>query len=505
LAGALPGAQALAQQIEPPDGTRIASAVVSGINPERLSPGLRGDIDTLAGAALDRERLRALAARIETEQPRYVAAVRATLDSDGAARVVFIVARIPGPGEGTNVNARHVVEDVELRGVRDDEVSADLRAALQGLAGRQFDPDEADQLETRLRDALPEHHVSRRSVRGSQPGRITLVFDVRRADWARWLRFEPQDANLIFHSKQGWGASLPLSFSSDTLLISPTFAIDIGDELIEEYGGFSLRIESRRVGSERLGAYLEWSTFDQTWREPTLSALAVSSGGPEPYRNRTSLTPMLKFAITRQLSVAGGVRVTELDPLSEAEGLPSQMANAAIGSVTFSERSPSRRRPRHQVDASLTAIAGTEALESDLVYRRYVGQAGYVFRQAHHEVRVTGMGGRTSGNAPLFERFSLGDSRTLRGWNKYDIAPAGGDRMFHASLEYSFRALGLFLDAGSVWDAGTDRRVRFATGLTATPGPAFFTVGFPLNTSEFGAVFTMGVRFSGPAVGIRKY
>ena len=77
--------------------------------------------------------------------------------------------------------------------------------------------------------------------------------------------------------------------------------------------------------------------------------------------------------------------------------------------------------------------------------------------------------------------------------------------MFHASLEYSFRSLGLFLDGGSVWDAGSDRRVRFATGLTATPGPVFFTVGFPLNTSEFGAVVTMGVRFSGPTVGIRKY
>jgi outer membrane protein assembly factor BamA len=115
------------------------------------------------------------------------------------------------------------------------------------------------------------------------------------------------------------------------------------------------------------------------------------------------------------------------------------------------------------------------------------------------------MGGRLSGDAPLFERFALGDSRTLRGWNKYDIAPIGGDRMFHASLEYGFRALGLFVDAGSVWDTGTDRRIRFSTGLTATPGPTFFTVGFPLNTDEFGAVFTMGVRFGGPAVGIRKY
>ena len=114
------------------------------------------------------------------------------------------------------------------------------------------------------------------------------------------------------------------------------------------------------------------------------------------------------------------------------------------------------------------------------------------------------MFGGITGEAPLFERFSLGDSRTLRGWNKYDIAPAGGDRMFHASLEYRYRMLALFLDSGSVWDTGTNRKVRFSTGFGITPGPVFFMVGFPLNTDEFRAVFTMGVRFSTVFVGINK-
>jgi hypothetical protein len=41
--------------------------------------------------------------------------------------------------------------------------------------------------------------------------------------------------------------------------------------------------------------------------------------------------------------------------------------------------------------------------------------------------------------------------------------------------------------------------------VTFNPGPAFFTLGFPLNTDEFRAVFTMGFRFSGAAVGIKKY
>ena len=33
------------------------------------------------------------------------------------------------------------------------------------------------------------------------------------------------------------------------------------------------------------------------------------------------------------------------------------------------------------------------------------------------------MAGVLTGTAPLFERFSLGNTTTLRGWNKYDLAP----------------------------------------------------------------------------------
>jgi outer membrane protein assembly factor BamA len=99
-----------------------------------------------------------------------------------------------------------------------------------------------------------------------------------------------------------------------------------------------------------------------------------------------------------------------------------------------------------------------------------------------------------TGDAPLFERYALGDSRTLRGWDKNEIAPAGGDRMVHASVEYGFRGMAVFLDAGSVWDEGGERKVRVSTGLGLRAGPAFLTVGFPLNTDNLGAVVALGLR-----------
>ena len=45
--------------------------------------------------------------------------------------------------------------------------------------------------------------------------------------------------------------------------VTPIVAIDHGDELIEEYSGFGVQVESRKLGTERLGASFEWTTFDQ--------------------------------------------------------------------------------------------------------------------------------------------------------------------------------------------------------------------------------------------------
>jgi predicted outer membrane protein len=500
---ALPLAAAQAQETEPPDGTRISSALVSGLDLDRLSSGLREEIEKLTGTSVNRQALRDLAARIETEHPRYILAVRISQAPDGGARVVFVAARMPDEQREANINDRYTVEDVEIKGVPERNLSQALRDDLHALAGRPLDSDEADRLETRLKDALPGYEVSRRSVKGSQPGRIKLIFVANQAEWSRWLRFEPVTADAVFHSEQGWGANLPLSMSGRDFNVTPMIAIDDGDELIEEFSGFGIRAESRKLVTDRLGALFEWSTYDQTWRNPTLAAQALDPRIPPPYRNRMSVTPLLKFAVTSQVSVGGGVRITELDPLVEPG--PSQMANAAIGWVSFSERSRPDSTYRQDFEAAFTVRAGTRTLESDLMYERYLGQANYLFRRGKQLVLASGMAGGISGEAPLFERFSLGDTRTLRGWDKYDIAPAGGNRVFHASFEYRYLGLGMFVDAGSVWDDGVDLKMRVSTGVTFNPGPVFFTVAFPVNTDEFRAMFMMGLRFPGPSVGIKKH
>jgi hypothetical protein len=379
-------------------------------------------------------------------------------------------------------------------------LSASLRDELQALTGQPLGSDRVEQAETKLKAELSEHDVRRRVTRGSRPGEIELTFIVDKAEAARWLHFEPLKSTLVYHSDQGWGSFLDFPLTGGDFRFTPIVAIDHNDDLVEEYSGFGLRFESRRLGTERLGASLEWTTFDQDWRDATLAALAADPQLPAIYDERTTITPLVSVAVTQQLRVSGGVSITELTPPSD---LPdSDMASAAIFSLGY-DHQWRRGGADHDFAAGFVVRAARTALESDYVYTRYFGQADYSYRWARHTLVLSAMAGGIDGAAPLFERFALGDSRTLRGWDKYAIAPAGGDRMFHSSVEYRYRALAFLLDTGSVWDSGTDVRIRVASGLGIHSGPFFMTVGFPLNTDDVRAVFTTGVRFGG--IGIRKY
>ena len=482
-----------------PEGTIITSAQVTGFDIDRLSPGLHEAIRNLANTPLKQETLDALAARLEAERPHYVAAVRAVMDPGGQARVFFVMGRREPPERDDNVNARYIVEEARITGLPEEELTQALREDLQALAGKRLDSGEAERLQERLERELPRYDFSRRIRRGSEVGRIRLVYEARKKELPAWLNFVPLQSNVLFHSEQGWGSYLDLGIGDEKIRFTPIVAIDNADDLVEEYSGFGLRFEARKLGTRRLGASLEWSRFDQDWRTATLDALAFNPAIPPLYDTRSTITPLLKFAFAPEVSIAAGVSISELEPLALATN--SQMANAAVASIEFNRRWKDGSDARHLAQGSFGVRAGSRQLESDLAYTRYLGQGSYRFDFGSHHVQAAGMAGRITGAAPLFERFTLGDSSTLRGWDKYDIAPAGADRMIYSSVEYRYTGLSLFLDIGSVWDENTERQVRVSTGVGFHAGPAFFVVGFPLNTDNLTAVFMMGLRI--PGVGIR--
>jgi hypothetical protein len=481
-----------AQETDAPEGARIESAEVSGLALAALSPGLRQAIEALAGTALSQERLRELAARIEGEQPDVVAAVRAILRPNGEAHVVFFVAGISDTlDRSANVNARYIVESVELSGVPETSVSQELRDALQMLVGKRLDSDEADRLSERLRTELPGHDVERRISKGAEPGRIRVIFEIRKIE-IPWIPFTPTGSKVVYHSDLGWSGALDIPMGGDVHRFTVGFAFDNKDDLIEEYSGFRLRVESRRLATDRLGASLEVARFNQSWEESTLAALASNPVLPGAYRTRLTVEPSVTFAFHPSLRVTAGASVSELESLENAPS--SGMANAGVVTVGFG-REWTAARGEQQVEASYQLRAAREGLDSDLVYTRHVGRARYRYTLGPSTVIASTALGSISGSAPLFERFSLGDSSTLRGWSKFDVAPAGGDRMFHESLEYRFHGAALFFDVGSVWDAPAERKVRLSTGFGFHTDHFFITLGIPLNADGAGVTFIGGVRF----------
>ena len=487
------------QKLAVPEGTVITSVQVSGFEIERLSPGLRAEIRGLAGTPLKLDRLQELAARIEAERPHHVAAIRTVMDVGGEARVFFVVGRRDEPERDDNINARYIVERARLTGVPDDEVTQTLRDALDAVVGKRLDSPEADQLREHIERDLSRYEVSRRIKRGSESGRILLVYEARKRELPAWLDFESLRSNVIFHSEQGWGSYLDLAIGNRNVRVTPIVAMDSADDFVEEYSGYGLRVEARRLGTRRLGASFEWTRFEPDWESTTLDALPLHPEIPPLYETRSTVTPLVKFAFAPDLSVAAGVSISELELQSPAVG--SQSANAFVASIAFNRRWDAASDARHRVQAAFGVRAGSHELESDLSYRRYLGQGTYRFDFGRHHVQAAGMAGGITGDAPLFERFTLGDSRTLRGWNKHDIAPVGGNRLIYASVEYRYTGLALFLDTGSVWDADAERRFRVSTGFGFHAGPAFLVVGFPLNTDNVTAMVALGLRI--PGVGVR--
>jgi hypothetical protein len=481
-----------AQEGDAPEGAIIHAVEVSGFSLDDLSPGLQKDINSLVGAPLSRERLNELASRVEEQQPEVVAAVRSVSRPDGKARVIFLVARISDDTDlSENINARYIVETVDVEGPY-NEISQQLRDDLQKLVGRRLDTDEAERLKERLESELPGRDVARRISKGSQTGRIRVVFEIFEEPW---IRFAPTRSKLVYHSQQGWSGVLdiPMSSSRSRHRFTAGVAFNDIDELIEEYSGFRLAFESRVIGTEKLGARLEFSRYNQTWEDATLTALASNPGIPELYRNRLTFEPTATFAFNPRVRINGGISISELESLSNSPN--SQMANAWLFGISGDHLWQGSNDVRQRAEASYQIRAAVKGLDSDLVYKRHLGQARYQFEQGRSEAIASLSLGYITGDAPLFERFSLGNSTTLRGWDKYDISPLGGERMFHSSVEYRYSHVAVFFDTGSVWDRNTESKIRYSTGFGIHSDNSFLTVGFPLNSDGADVTFMAGVRF----------
>jgi outer membrane protein assembly factor BamA len=83
----------------------------------------------------------------------------------------------------------------------------------------------------------------------------------------------------------------------------------------------------------------------------------------------------------------------------------------------------------------------------------------------------------------------------LRGWNKYEIDPLGGNRMLHNSVEYRYGAFQVFYDSGAIWDPGQAVVARNSIGLGMRQGPFFVAMAFPLREGRVDPIFMVGMNY----------
>ncbi len=408
------------------------------------------------------------------------------------APVTALAQHPAGSEQDVNVNSRYVVDNVSIEGIGDSDVSKSLRADMQKLVGRKYDRAAVNELADRLRKELRGYSVNARLRRGGTVDHVKVSFAVERNLKALYMHPAP----LVYHSDEGFSAVL--GFALDTHHNYASFNwTSTADELLERNEGYRLRYEHRRVGTNVVQIGVEFDRFHPTFKAPTQYALALSPDLPGAYRTRQDFAPSVSVLPASGVKFTVGLSLQDLDfdvPTPRAERAFAFTLDAELERKIVADDGY-----RHAISADYSVRRASPTLESDFVYTRHLASGDYSLSRHRHLFGFHGRLGTITGVAPLFERFSLGNSFLLRGWNKFDVAPLGGSRLAYGSLEYRYRPFQVFWDFGSVWDANQTATVRHSIGIGVvsknTPvGGWFFSLAFPVRLNDVGPVVMFGIR-----------
>jgi hypothetical protein len=456
----------------------------------KLSPELRADIQKLTGQAYDADAVSELTRGIQIELPEYVAAVTTQPGSQAdRVHVVLVAAKISeSEALKNNINSRYIVDAVELGGSFKATISDALNTDLQGMVGKNLDNARAEELRERIVKEISSSSVSvtRKLRRGGTPQHVRILYDINRSTDNLGFNFSGIG---MYHSRQGF--SIPPQRFHYHHLGTGTLSFRMANdphELIERYAGASLSYGVER-GPVRFD--VTYSSYRAQWKENTLQADAQSASSPGLYRMRDTIDAAFGASFSESLPLKLNVQAG-----AEFAGLQMQ---SPVKSFEMSNTLKARLSGQKTFKVGATQWnygirSGTGLLDSDFIYTQHQWDINYSFNKGFNTVSVKFLGGRITGNAPMFERFSIGNATTLRGWNKYEINPLGGDRLAYGSVEYTYRVLTGFYDLGSVWSAGHPATTRSSAGLIFRyPGPckgkrllnplcwAGIGVGFPIN------------------------
>jgi hypothetical protein len=511
----LPYSHSLAALQQAPEGVNpkgvVESAEISGIDSGEISEEVRDAIHKLEGKPFDQNAADELIVRIQAENPTFMATARLAQGSrTDSVKLLFVVQKSSADaGNETNVNSRYTVERVDVEGAAQSKLSQTIRDEMQKLVGEKLDQDKANQILREMnRQLQPKYTVKKKVMKGSDPQHVVLVYEISKARIIPYVDQPP--GRIVYHSKQNFSADItaPIDMGRNNRLLMGIS--DDQDELLERFAGFNFGYESTKVGTDHLGVALRYARYHERWQPSTVLADKGSI-----YRERNTFDPSITFGFDPRVRVSVGLSLSELQ--IQYPVIHQLNAGTVTGSFNFHNIWADGSEDRHNLQAAYDFRAGNHPLDSDFIYTRHLLRVQYVYGQNKNQLSFTFLGGHISGNAPLFERFSLGDTATLRGWNKFDVAPAGGNRMVYGSVQYGFGkphfgnfnittdkgihvgkinpGFHIFYDVGAVGNSGTPILARHSAGFGIGGSTFFMELGFPIRSSRVEPIFSTGFRF----------
>jgi outer membrane protein assembly factor BamA len=394
-----------------------------------------------------------------------------------------------------NVNSRYLVESVSITGQRNVTIPDPLRSELNSFVGTLYDHSALEKAADRIKKELRAADVTIKVGRGNEPEHVVVSFEVTRSNEHM---FDVNVGKFVYDSKEGWsgdgGATMNIHGNAFSFGL-----VSSSDTTIDRYAGVRARFERKHLGTDRLRIRFDFTSYHDEWNEATLAAAPLS----EIYRWRESFSPMATVVIADPLELDVGVsfdrfRVPFAIP-GQAEGAGSaaartESANAVVSTLRYHQRWGSEHDLQsQQLNGSYSIASATDLLDTDHNFTRQMAKARYKYRHAHNTVEVGFLAGKISGDAPLYDRFVLGDSTTLRGWNKFDLDPLGGSHVAHGSVDYGFKILQVFYDAGAVWDRSPEARQSVGAGFKKEGFQ--LAVAFPLRAGRADPIFYAGMNF----------
>lgn len=395
----------------------------------------------------------------------------------------------------TNVNRQYMIESVSVAGVAVDQskLPRTLGARLRNLVGQRCDVAMLEDLSAEIRRQLHFRAVTEHLSKGSAPDLIKVNFEVVRRD----LFFDISLPKFLYHSKQG--ASGELDASTRIHQNDLTFGVvSNGDDLTERFTGFTARYDSPSfaeiAGADRIRLGLTFEDYHEQWNQATLEALPGS--GLDLYRSRWNVAPQLTFAVAPPVTVALGASFENLESETPAAG--SRSANAATLDVHYG-RKIEGDGVQQLIDARYSLRVATRAMDSTYAYTRHLISVKYEANTGRNTMSDEFMGGAIAGQAPFFDRFVLGSSSTLQGWDRYEIDPLGGSRVVHNQMTYGYRigdgTVQAFYDTGLLWQSDRAATLRHSLGCGYKQGIFVLAAAFPVRDGRIEPVFMAGMNY----------